>query len=212
MLASRGAELTSGTVVLSQRRHVIAVEDVFDKAAMLGWNQVHDLTHRRFSPTVRARVLCWHDEVDAVGLVPYLVFDPLEVDFQARRRMPNCAEHTQSASLAYLGHHVATVAERKDRDIDPEHLGDIVLHAVLLTSNNLVVAFCPIPVAECSLVQLAGWEAGEFIFEIDRTRHLLPRQVLSAEAEQLLDERFVCGDIGHGLHDSLHLFSQVRIG
>src|SRR3984957_20843523 len=50
----------------------------------------------------------------------------------------------------------------------------------------------PIAVAQQPLVELAGRQPRQFVLEIDRTRHLLARQRLAAEQNQLL------GQVGAG--------------
>src|SRR5580704_19124561 len=70
----------------------------------------------------------------------------------------------------------------------------------------------PIPVAEQALVQLAGGKPRQFLFEVDRARAFDMGKVLAAESDQLLGEIRGWADAGHRLHDSLHLFAEVRVG
>ncbi len=86
----------------------------------------------RVTAVLVARVLGRNDQIDAVGAVADLRFDPGEVDLELLGRMGDGAEHADPTGLGHCGHDITTVAEREDRELDAQHLGSGSLHVVLL--------------------------------------------------------------------------------
>jgi hypothetical protein len=90
-------------------------------------NAATKLTPRHFALGL-AFVLCWHDHVDTERLAADLFSDPGEIDVKRFRRMGFRTQDAQAPRFAHSHDHVAAMGERDDRELDPKHLTDGVLH------------------------------------------------------------------------------------
>ena len=70
-----------------------------------------------------------HD-VDAVRLAVHVLVDPLELELELLGRERERAEHADAAGVGDRGDDVAAVAEREDRELDPEPFAELVVHDV----------------------------------------------------------------------------------
>jgi len=116
-------------LVVGKCRHAVALEDVVDVSLVLGGDQLANLADVE-TAFVGAGVFGRHDQVDAKGAVTDLVLDPLEIDLELLRRMGNRTEHAEATRFGDGGDDVATVGEREDRNVDPEHVGHRGLHEI----------------------------------------------------------------------------------
>src|SRR5882757_9558955 len=82
-----------------------------------------------------------------------------------------------------------------------------VLQASFRASHDPRGLVAPIAVAQQALVEFAGRQPRQFRLEIDRARHLLPRQRPAAEVDQFVGELRPRRNAGHRLHHRLHLFA-----
>ena len=71
-----------------------------------------------------------HHHVDAVRLAADVFVDPLQLELELVGRERQRAEHTHTTGIRDRGHDVAAVGEGEDRELDPEHLRETVLHRV----------------------------------------------------------------------------------
>ena len=110
-------------VAVGQLRDVVTAEDVGDERDVLGRDEAtHGLD--RQAALVGALVASGHDQVDAVRAVADLGLDPVEVDLELLGAVRSGAQHAHPPGLGDRGHDVTAVAERQDRHVDAEHLGD----------------------------------------------------------------------------------------
>src|SRR5262249_52342714 len=79
-------------------------------------------------------------------------------------------------------------------------------------SHNPARPVPPVAIPQQALVELAGRQPRQLGLEIDRPRHLLPRQVFYAERDQLLRDLRPRRHVGHQLHDRLHLLAEILVG
>src|SRR5210317_998098 len=80
------------------------------------------------STLVRAGVLRWNDEVNSVREITNLLLDPVEIDFELFVRVPCCPENPKTTGFGDGSHHVTTMTEGKNRNVDSEHVGDSCSH------------------------------------------------------------------------------------
>src|SRR5262249_45953578 len=79
-------------------------------------------------------------------------------------------------------------------------------------SQDSRLAILPVAIAQQALVQLAGWQARELGFEVDRARALVVGKMFSAVLDELAFEDGSGVDTVHHLHDRFHLFAEVFVG
>ena len=109
--------------VVGELGDVVAAEDVVDELLVLRRQELADrLTVE--APLVGAGVLHREEEVDAVGSAPHLLLDPAEVDLELLRGVCDRSQHTEAACIRDGGDDVTAVAERQDRELDPEDVAD----------------------------------------------------------------------------------------
>ncbi len=77
---------------------------------------------------VHALVLAGDDDVDAVGLVAHVLVDPLELHLELLGGEPDGAENAEATRIADGGHHVATVGEGEDRELDAKVVAKVGVH------------------------------------------------------------------------------------
>ena len=123
-----GEQRLVGRLALGQRRHLVALEDVADEAAVA--LRDHVLEHRLVEPALLgARIRHRHHHVDAVGLAADVLVDPAELHLELLRG-GECerAEDAEAARAADGRHHVAAVAEGEDRELDAEGVAEAGAH------------------------------------------------------------------------------------
>ena len=77
-------------------------------------------------------VLLGNHGVDPIGLVAYVLVDPVELHGELLGGEPDRAQHTKPTGLADLDDDVATVGEGEDGDLDAEPLADLRSHGFSL--------------------------------------------------------------------------------
>jgi hypothetical protein len=76
------------------------------------------------------------DHVDAVRPAAHLLVDPAQLDLELVGVEAHRAEHAEPAGVRDRGDDVAAVAEREQRELDPEQLGDARPHPLLTTRRR----------------------------------------------------------------------------
>jgi hypothetical protein len=119
----------------------VPVEEVAQELAVSIGNQAQGITGAE-APVGIAGVAGRDDQVHAVGAVADLVLDPGQVHLEGLVTVADGAEDAEAAGLRDGGDDVAAVAEREDRELDPEHLRDRCLHQ----ASMIAQAVRPLPV------------------------------------------------------------------
>jgi hypothetical protein len=76
-----------------------------------------------------ADILGRQQQIDTVRLAAGPLLDPGQLGFQPLRAVCDGAEDAEPTRIGDGGDHVSAVAERTDRELDAEHLGDSGSHA-----------------------------------------------------------------------------------
>ena len=108
-------------------RDVVAIKQFVKELPVLVGDHGHNVDHLQPALAV-AGVPGRDDQVDPVGAVADLVFDPVQVHLEGLVAMAYSPEDAQAAGSGDGGHHIAAVAEGQDRELDTEHVGDRGLH------------------------------------------------------------------------------------
>jgi hypothetical protein len=117
-------ELPGGLLTFGQGRHAVFREHVVDELPVPFRDGLGDLfdQHVRIEDA-RAFERGRHDHVHPIGCAVDLLIDPRQFPLQLVGREPQGAQHAEPAGLADLGHHRRMHAEREDRVVDAEPLG-----------------------------------------------------------------------------------------
>ena len=100
--------------------------------------------------------------------------------------------------------------ERADRSVDTIQTCDSPApRTEVASSQDSRRLVAPVTVAQQPLVELAGRQPRQFGLKVDRARHLLARQRLAAEKDQLLGEIRPRQDPGHRLHHRFHFLAKI---
>ena len=124
--------------LLGRDRDVVATEEIIEELLVLDGEQ--RIEGDVETAGLGADVLRWQQQVDAVRLVTDLVLDPAELGLEHAGRVPDRPQDAQPSGLRDGGDHVAAMAERQDRELDAEHLGDSRAHVADGTGTARPVA------------------------------------------------------------------------
>ena len=69
-----------------------------------------------------------HDQVHAIGSAVHMGVDPLQFNLETLRCMTRRAENAEAAGLAHFCDHVATMAEREEREFNAETFAEFGFH------------------------------------------------------------------------------------
>ena len=86
-------------------------------------------------PRVAVDRLDRHHDVDAVGPAVHVLVDPVQLELELLGRERERAEHAHAAGVGDRRDHVAAVGEGEDRVLDPEHVGELAVHALAPSSD-----------------------------------------------------------------------------
>ena len=82
-----------------------------------------------------ALVLAGDDDVDAVGVSPHVLVEPVELDLELLGGEADGAEDAEAAGVGDGRHHVAAVGEGEDGELDAEAVADVGVHGVSCVSR-----------------------------------------------------------------------------
>ena len=135
--------LRPGAQVGGELGHVVATQDVVDELLLGGGEELaHGIGVE--PALLGAGVLGREEEVDAVAAAVGLLLDPREVDLELVGGVGHGTQDPEPTGPGDRGHHVTAVAEGQDRELHPEHVGDLGLHVCLLVGATLPsVGRCP---------------------------------------------------------------------
>ena len=115
--------------VLGQRRHAELVEHAVDPLERLLRHHLLQLGQQRAGVLEAGTDVRRRDhDVDAVRLAVDVLVDPLQLELELLGRERERAEHADATGVRHRGHDIAAVAEREDRELDPEPLAQFVVH------------------------------------------------------------------------------------
>src|SRR5207249_11318711 len=139
-----GEQRLVGRLALREGRHLVALEDLLDEAAVA--LRDHLLEDRLVEPALLgAGVRLRHHDVDAIGLPAHVLVDPAELHLELLGGGEGeRAEDAEAAGLAHRRHHVAAVAEGEDRELDAEGVADAGAHGNSYRGVNLT-GMCLMP-------------------------------------------------------------------
>ena len=140
-----GAQPRAGLEHLTVATHVDAVvgEDLVDVVPMVLADHRSELRTdvlHLVDAGVAVRCLHRHHDVHAVGLAADVLVDPLQFELELVGRERERAEHAHAAGVRHCRDDIATVRERKDRELDAERLRETVLHCVTSIASCTSIA------------------------------------------------------------------------
>jgi hypothetical protein len=120
------------------RRDLVLLHQVVHELLVL--RRDHVLQRRK----VAARDCGRHYDIDAVRLPVDVLVDPLQLDLQLLCAERQRTQHAHASGAADRRHHVAAVAERKDRELNPEFVRKSRFHHASSLVRPHVTVICPL--------------------------------------------------------------------
>jgi len=124
--------------ILRKRRHVVPVEQLFQKPCVLFGDQLLEIQLPEVALRL-AHVGGGNHDIDTVGLPVDVLVDPLQLALEFFGGENDRAEHAHAPRTAHGCHHVAAVAESEDRILESEGFTDRGTHLYSSAAGGAVI-------------------------------------------------------------------------